>query len=144
MCGNGSRKIFLGLLLCLLLLPVSLSADALSELQAILQSYERTTTSLSTKYDSLNLSLEGLQNSINPMKQSLETLRNNYEKQSSLLSSQSERLQEVERISTDSGKQIKVLQTGYLSMERKFRIYRTVGIVSVATLAGMIIILLIT
>ncbi len=144
MCGNGSRKIFLGLLLCLLLLPVSLSADALSELQAILQSYERTTTSLSTKYDSLNLSLEGLQNSINPMKQSLETLENNYEKQSSLLSSQSERLQEVERISTDSGKQIKVLQTGYLSMERKFRIYRTVGIVSVATLAGMIIILLIT
>lgn len=144
MCGNGSRKIFLGLLLCLLLLPVSLSADALSELQAILQSYERTTTSLSTKYDSLNLSLEGLQNSINPMKQSLETLENNYEKQSSLLSSQSERLQEVERISMDSGKQIKDLQTGYLSMERKFRIYRTFSIVSVATLAGMIIILLVT
>ena len=144
MCGNGSRRICLGLLLCLLLLPVSLSADALSELQAILQSYERTTISLSTKYDSLNLSLEGLQNSINPMKQSLETLEYNYEKQSSLLSSQESRLKEVEKISTDSGKQIKDLQTGYLSMERKYKIYRTVGVVSIATLAGMIIMILIT
>jgi hypothetical protein len=47
----------------------------------------------------------------------------------------------VERISTDSGKQIKDLQTGYLRMDRKFRIYRTVGVVSIATLAGMIIML---
>ena len=144
MCGRGSRKIFLGLLLCLLLLPASLSADALSELQAILQSYERTTISLSTKYDSLNLSLESLQNSIEKMRPSLNVLENNYEKQSSLLSSQDARLKEVEKISTDSGKQIKDLQTGYLRMERKFRIYRIVGVVSIATLAGMIIMLFVT
>jgi hypothetical protein len=50
----------------------------------------------------------------------------------------------VEKISTDSGKQIKDLQTGYLSMERKYKIYRTVGVVSIATLAGMIIMILIT
>ena len=143
MCGNGSRRICLGLLLFLLLLPVSLSADALSELQAILQSYERTTISLSTKYDSLNLSLESLQNSIEKMRPSLSVLESNYEKQSSLLSSQDARLKEVEKISTDSGKQIKDLQTGYLRMERKFRIYRTVGVVSIATLAGMIIMFLI-
>ena len=143
MCGNGSRRICLGLLLCLLLLPASLSADALSELQAILQSYERTTISLSTKYDSLNLSLESLQNSIEKMRPSLSVLESNYEKQSSLLISQGERLKEVERISTDSGKQIKDLQTGYLRMERKFRIYRTVGVVSITALAGMIIMFLI-
>ena len=143
MCGRGSRKIFLGLLLCLLLFSASLSADALSELQAILQSYERTTVSLSTKYDNLNLSLESLQNSIEKMRPSLNVLESNYEKQTSLLSSQESRLKEVEKISTDSGKQIKDLQTGYLSMERKFRIYRTVGVVSIATLAGMIIMFLI-
>ena len=144
MCGNGSRRIFLGLLVCLLLCSASLSADALSELQAILQSYERTTISLSTKYDSLNLSLESLQNSIEKMRPSLNVLESNLEKQTSLLSSQDTRLKEVEKISTDSGKQIKDLQTGYLSMERKFRIYRTVGVVSIATLAGMIIMLFIT
>ena len=143
MCGRGSRKIFLGLLLFLLLLPASLSADALLELQAILQSYERTTISLSTKYDSLNLSLESLQNSIEKMRPSLNVLESNYEKQSSLLSSQDIRLKEVEKISTDSDKQIKDLQTGYLRMERKFRIYRTVGVVSITTLAGMIIMFLI-
>jgi hypothetical protein len=59
------------------------------------------------------------------------------------LSSQDARLKEVEKISTDSGKQIKDLQTGYLRMERKFRIYRTVGVVSITTLAGMIIMFLI-
>ena len=143
MCGNGSRRIFLGLLLCLLLFSASLSADALLELQAILQSYERTTISLSTRYDNLNLSLNSLQSSINQMETNWKTLDSNLEKQTSLLSSQSERLKEVEKISTDSGKQIKDLQTGYLRMERKFRIYRTVGVVSIATLAGMIIMFLI-
>lgn len=141
---SGSRRIFIGLLLCLLLSAGSLSAGALEELQQILQNYERLTVSLSTKYDSLQTNFEFLQNSMKPMQQSLEILENNYEKQNSLLISQQERLNQAEKILADSGKTIKDLQTGYLSMERKYRIYRTATGITVAVLSGMIVYAILT
>ena len=132
MCGQDVksflRRISIGSLLFLALSLPSLSADALSELQAILTSYEQTTESLSNRLSSYEQTSNQLSISIGSMTTSLQSLENNSAIQKTLLDNQKSSLTELETISKDSEKQIVSLQTGYKSMERDLKIFKNIAI----------------
>lgn len=127
MCGKryvyGLRSTLILSLLALVLPLASLLASPLDEITQILTSYESLTISLSTKYDSLESIYKSQQESINQIKSDYQVLNSNYESQSNLLNKQEARLSLVEQTSQDLKKPISDLETGYVSMERKYKIY---------------------
>lgn len=117
----------------------SLSADALSELQQILTSYEKTTQSLSDRLDFSENNTQALSISIGSMNNSLNSLQANSKLQKDLLAKQSLSIQEMQEISKSSARQIKSLETGYASMEKRLGIYKTVTTVTIITVVVLVL-----
>ncbi|WP_320130266.1 hypothetical protein [uncultured Sphaerochaeta sp.] len=132
---NGSHLIILaGLLLLLLLLPVSLQADTpLGELEQILTNYERITKNLQIDFDSVKKNSQDLQVSMIPIQNSIELLQKNSQEREL-------RLQRLETLSTQdketlmsSVSTLKDLQTGYTDMVRSLKISRIKTDIAIAT-----------
>lgn len=150
MCGIKSkcfsRSIGLLLLVLLLLWPVSLQADALSELQEILTSYEQITKSLDSRLKLSEQTTTGLSISIGSMNNSLMSLQASSKSQKALLDKQGVSIAGMQTTLKDSDKQIKSLQTGYLKMERNYKIVKTIAIstfsIAIVSIALNVIMLL--
>ena len=130
MFGHGLKSMAVTLLLLLSLSAASLQADALSDLQEILTSYEQITLSLDNRLKASELNTSALSISIGSMNNSLTTLQDNSKSQEKLLDSQKASIAEMQMTLSDSDKQIKDLQTGYLKMERKYSLMKTLAISS--------------
>ncbi len=150
MCGQrlrrGSRSIGVMLLLVLLLSGASLQADALSEIQEILISYEQITLDLGSRLKASELNTSALSISIGSMNNSLMSLQASSKLQAESLDKQEISIAEMQRTLTSSDKQINDLQTGYLKMERNYKIMKTVAIstfsIAIASIALNVIMLL--
>lgn len=150
MCGQrlrrGSRSIGVMLLLVLLLSGASLQADALSEIQEILISYEQITLDLGSRLKASELNTSALSISIGSMNNSLMSLQASSKLQAESLDKQEISIAEMQRTLTSSDKQINDLQTGYLKMERNYKTMKTVAIstfsIAIASIALNAIMLL--
>ncbi len=150
MCGiksnHFSRSIGLLLLVLLLLSSASLQADALSEIQEILISYEQITLDLGSRLKASELNTSALSISIGSMNNSLMSLQASSKLQAESLDKQEISIAEMQRTLTSSDKQINDLQTGYLKMERNYKIMKTVAIstfsIAIASIALNVIMLL--
>lgn len=134
------------LLLVLLLSGASLQADALSEIQEILISYEQITLDLGSRLKASELNTSALSISIGSMNNSLMSLQARSKLQAESLDKQEISIAEMQRTLTSSDKQINDLQTGYLKMERNYKIMKTVAIstfsIAIASIALNVIMLL--
>lgn len=134
------------LLLVLLLSGASLQADALSEIQEILISYEQITLDLGSRLKASELNTSALSISIGSMNNSLMSLQASSKLQAESLDKQEISIAEMQRTLTSSDKQINDLQTGYLKMERNYKIMKTVAIstfsIAIASIALNVIMLL--
>lgn len=134
------------LLLVLLLSGASLQADALSEIQEILISYEQITLDLGSRLKASELNTSALSISIGSMNNSLMSLQASSKLQAESLDKQEISIAEMQRTLTSSDKQINDLQTGYLKMERNYKIMKTVAIstfsIAIASIALNVIMIL--
>ena len=124
--GHGARKMLCLLLLLLLVLLRSLQADALTDLQKILTSYEQTTQSLSTRLKTSETNTQNLLSSTNLMKVSLNSLEINSNLQKILLDNQKESIEAIQTTLEGSSKQIANLQTGYNNMAASLKVNKTI------------------
>ena len=130
--------IWVGLLLLLLLLPVSLWADdPLLQLQQILQNYELITLGLQKDFENVKENSISLGGSIALMQSDIKTLQQNWQKQDQRLVAL-ENLSSQDKTTLDSSpKTIDSLQSGYASMERdlkKSNLKADIAVAAVVTL----------
>ncbi len=120
---SGCRIIiWAGLLLLLLLLPVSLLADdPLGELQQILNDYKRITIDLQKDWQNANASLISLGSSVPQMRNDIETLIRNSKERELRLTTLESQLSQDRIDQTSSQMLIENLKTGLKSMEKDLR-----------------------
>lgn len=131
--------IWVGLLLLLLLLPVSLWADdPLLQLQQILQNYELIVPSLQNDFEDVKKKSTSLGGSITVIESDIQVLQQNSQKQDQRLTALESLSSQDKTTLASSPKTIDALESGFKSMERKLKtsnLKADIAVVATVTLA---------